>query len=167
MIASALLRTETERWGEEHTISHPAGSYRRASYRFQIDKISLDPCTIGPTLVSISPVKRSFSTIRNPINHYSSVHCLPILLSATAYRCLYYCDVFILLRTIILSLGSGELPACHYVIRHLSPLYLRAMHSPKSMTSPDEHLQYNGHFRDNSCRFQHPLTPFLTTLAPP
>jgi hypothetical protein len=28
MIAQALLRTETERWREEYTISRPAGSYR-------------------------------------------------------------------------------------------------------------------------------------------
>ena len=27
-------------------------------------------------------------------------------------------------------------------------------------------LQPNAHFRDNSCRFRHPWTPFLTTLAP-
>src|ERR1700722_17265208 len=28
MITSALLRTETERWRKEYTISRPAGSYR-------------------------------------------------------------------------------------------------------------------------------------------
>jgi hypothetical protein len=27
-------------------------------------------------------------------------------------------------------------------------------------------LQHNAHFRDNSCRFEHPLTLVLTTLAP-
>jgi len=30
MITSALLRTETERWGEEVAISRPAWSYLRA-----------------------------------------------------------------------------------------------------------------------------------------
>jgi hypothetical protein len=46
----------------------------------------LDPCTIGLTFVSITPVRRvlSFSVIRNAINHHYSAHRLLILLSAAA-----------------------------------------------------------------------------------
>jgi len=33
-------------------------------------------------------------------------------------------------------------------------------------SAPEPFLHHNANFRDNSCHFQHPLTPFLTTLAP-
>jgi hypothetical protein len=38
MITSALLRTETERWREEVTISPPAWSYRRVPWQAWHDK---------------------------------------------------------------------------------------------------------------------------------
>jgi hypothetical protein len=50
MITSALLRTETERWREEYTISRPATSYRWVLGRLGMTSLPLYVSLSGPRL---------------------------------------------------------------------------------------------------------------------
>jgi hypothetical protein len=57
MITSALLRTETERWRERCTISHPARSYRLVSWQAWHSMTSW----CSDTVICSPPVNRSLS----------------------------------------------------------------------------------------------------------
>jgi hypothetical protein len=62
MITSALLRTETERWREEVTISRPAWSYRWALGRLGMTGTSIAPVA-APLWCEEMPYHRTYVAV--------------------------------------------------------------------------------------------------------